>query len=111
QGWFSFVEDDRNNLGSALADVAGNCPAANAPAYSPGLTAGDNCMQLLIEDGGPNDTDFTVNGSVEDPGAIVVENMPPVVVTDLSVIVNEATEVVLDASNNSDAEGSALSFD
>ncbi|NQZ13029.1 MAG: hypothetical protein HRT35_38275 [Algicola sp.] len=68
-------------------------------------------MQLLIEDGGPNDTDFTVNGSVEDPGAIVVENMPPVVVTQQSVTVNEATEVVLDASNSSDAEGSALSFD
>ncbi|MCJ8271031.1 MAG: hypothetical protein MJK04_16725, partial [Psychrosphaera sp.] len=111
QGWFSFVEDDRNNLGSALADVAGNCPAANDPVYSPGLTAGDNCMQLLIEDGGPNDTDFTVNGSVEDPGAIVVENLPPVVVTDLSVIVNEATAVTLDASNSTDAEGSALSFD
>ena len=111
QGWFSFVEDDRNSLSSAFTDASGNCPAANDPVYSPSLTAGDNCMQLRIEDGGPNDTDFTVNGSVEDPGAIVVENLPPVVVTNLSVTVNEATAVTLDASNSSDAEGSALSFD
>jgi hypothetical protein len=30
---------------------------------------GDNCIQLVIEDGGPNDADFEVNGSIEDPGA------------------------------------------
>ncbi|NQZ10170.1 MAG: GlyGly-CTERM sorting domain-containing protein [Algicola sp.] len=110
QGWFSFVEDNKNTLSSALTDASGNCPAVNDAAYTPGLTEGDNCMQLLIEDGGPNDTDLTVNGSVEDPGAIVVENLPPVVVTDLFVTVNEATAVTLDASNSSDAEGSALGF-
>jgi len=72
-GWFTFIEDAYNSIQSGLTDGNGNCPAANDPSYTQGLTAGDNCFQLIIEDGGPNDSDFLLNGKVEDPGAIVIE--------------------------------------
>jgi len=103
-GWYTFVEDEKNKIGSALTDASGNCPAANDVIYTEGLTEGDNCIQLQIEDGGPNDIDFLVNGSVEDPGLIVVEktNSLPVIVTDLAVTVDEETEVTLDALDSYD---------
>jgi uncharacterized delta-60 repeat protein len=111
-GWFNFVEDDNNNVSSALADTSGNCPAASDASYSTGLTQGDNCIQLIIEDGGPNDADFTVNGSIEDPGAVVIENENQAPVIDLpsSYEVDEETELTLDASNTADAEGDSLSY-
>ncbi|MCP5089390.1 MAG: DUF5011 domain-containing protein, partial [Gammaproteobacteria bacterium] len=55
-GWTSFVEDSNNGLLSALGEE-GVCPAPGDPAYVPGLNQGHYCVQLLIEDGGPNDGD------------------------------------------------------
>lgn len=71
-GWYNFVEDANNSIRSAKTDSNGNCPAPNDASYVQGLTVGDNCIQLIIEDGGANDADFSVNGSVEDPGAVMV---------------------------------------
>lgn len=73
-GWFTFVEDEKNSVSSALSDSHGNCPPAGDDSYTLGLSEGDNCFQLIIEDGGANDADFMVNASVEDPGAIVIES-------------------------------------
>ncbi|MCE9684918.1 putative Ig domain-containing protein [Shewanella sp. AS16] len=112
QGWFSFVEDSSNSVSSASADAGGQCPAPNAAAYVAGLTAGDNCVQLLIQDGGPNDADFIANGAIADPGAIVVEkpNQAPVISMSLAYNVDEGMAVSLDAAATTDAEGDALSF-
>jgi hypothetical protein len=68
-GWNDFVEDDHNTIASAQGS-AGSCPAANDPAYTAGLTAGNHCVQLTIQDGGPNDADGVANYVVKDPGGV-----------------------------------------
>ncbi|MBL4940696.1 MAG: hypothetical protein JKY81_03425, partial [Colwellia sp.] len=111
-GWYSFVEDENNHIRSAIANASGNCPVPNDEVYSQGLTAGDNCVELVIEDGGANDADLTLNGSVEDPGAFVIElqNQAPVVELMPSYEVDEETQITLDASNSSDIEGDTLTY-
>ncbi len=69
--WREFVEDDNNALYSAAEIGSGVCPSPGDASYVSGLNAGDHCVQLKIEDGGANDTDGLVNGSVADPGVIV----------------------------------------
>lgn len=68
-GWSEFVEDANNRIESA-AGGAGLCPAAGDGSYRPGLTPGHFCIQLSIEDGGPNDGDAAAgpNGMIKDPG-------------------------------------------
>jgi len=86
-GWQDFVEDALNSISSAPAvgDVLGVCPPIDHEAYSPGLTEGHLCIELTIEDGGPNDADRLtatgavsadagINGNIVDPGAITYEN-------------------------------------
>ncbi len=110
-GWFNFVEDVHNHVSSAQADSNGNCPAANDASFAAGLTQGDNCIQLVIEDGGPNDADFMVNGSIEDPGAIAVEtiNLAPVITLPTTYQIDEEQELVVEASVT-DAEGDVLTY-
>ena len=54
-GWAAFVEDDNNALYSASGET-GACPEPGSSLYSPGLNFLDNCLQLLVEDGGHNDS-------------------------------------------------------
>ena len=68
--WRPFVEDANNALYSAPG-TAGICPGTGDASYTAGLMEGDFCIQLKIQDGGPNDTDKMANGEVADPGAIV----------------------------------------
>ncbi|MCF6324839.1 MAG: FG-GAP-like repeat-containing protein [Gammaproteobacteria bacterium] len=75
-GWNNFVEDANNSLSSAPG-IPGLCPMPRDAAYTPGLTVGDFCVQLIIEDGGPNDTDGIANHVIEDPGQIGVVESPP----------------------------------
>lgn len=78
--WVSFVSDADNALHSAPGNP-GYCPPPGTPDWTSGLTAGHLCVQLTIEDGGPNDDDGLVNSAVVDPGAVseakVVEPPPP----------------------------------
>src|SRR5690606_30696214 len=46
------------------------CPPPGDASYQPGLTPGHFCVQLSIEDGGPNDADAAANGVVRDPGGV-----------------------------------------
>lgn len=86
-GWTDFVEDSLNSLSSApaLANLTGICPPAGHDVYSQGLTEGHLCIELTIEDGGPNDadtmnedgtpsSDVGVNGNIVDPGAVTYQN-------------------------------------
>lgn len=70
-GWFTFVEDAANSVSSAPG-ADGACPAPDDDAYLPGLGEGDDCVQLHIEDGGPNDADGAADGTVTDPGGIAL---------------------------------------
>jgi len=70
--WVNFVEDGSNQLASA-AGSDGVCPPPASDDWSPGLTEGHLCLQLTLEDGGPNDRDGVANGTVIDPGALAVQ--------------------------------------
>ena len=63
------IENERNRLFSAPGEN-GICPPPGSPAYENGLIEGHACVQLQLEDGGPNDDDGSTNGIVKDPGAI-----------------------------------------
>ncbi|GAA3946008.1 hypothetical protein GCM10022278_01460 [Allohahella marinimesophila] len=67
--WQNFVEDSENMLSSSSGEP-GYCPPAESDDYTPGLTTGHWCVQLTIQDGGPNDADGDENGFVVDPGGV-----------------------------------------
>jgi MYXO-CTERM domain-containing protein len=71
-GWANFVENGANGLSSTMS-VEGVCPELGSDAYTLGLTAGHNCLALLVEDGGPNDADGVANGTLVDPGGIAIK--------------------------------------
>lgn len=50
-------------MASALA-LQGECPDADIPNYDQGLHTGDTCIRLIMQDGGPNDSDVASNGTV-----------------------------------------------
>lgn len=70
QGWVAFVEDANNSIATAPAQN-GVC-SDSALEYLSGLNAGDDCLLLTLEDGGPFDADGSANGSISDPAAIAI---------------------------------------
>jgi len=77
--WQDFVSNANNNIQSAPG-LAGYCPPPGSSEWKPGLVAGYLCVQLTIEDGGPNDDDGKVNSAIADPGAVSeAKAIPPVV--------------------------------
>lgn len=79
-GWQSFVTDANNSVASA-AGAEGYCPPPGDSAYTPGLIAGHWCVQLTIEDGGPNDADGIADANIKDPGGVGIDYTQQVVVT------------------------------
>ena len=69
--WVTFVDDDRNDIHSSQG-LEGYCPPPGDASWQPGMTAGHFCLQLTLEDGGPNDADSEVNSAISDPGAVGV---------------------------------------
>ncbi|VUD61829.1 Adhesin BmaC autotransporter [Thalassocella blandensis] len=67
--WTDFVEDASNQIHSTRG-AEGFCPPPGDASWEPGLIAGNYCVQLTIQDGGPNDADGEENGTVEDPGVV-----------------------------------------
>ena len=74
-GWQNFVEDDRNYVKSAPGEL-GVCSAPGADDYEDGIHEGNFCLQLTIEDGGPNDADEQINGIIKDPGGLATVEIP-----------------------------------
>jgi len=112
KGWYDFVEDNDNSILSALADNDGNCPSPLSDEYEQGLIVGNNCIELLIKDGGENDADGLANGMIEDPGVLAVEvqNQAPVINLSNSMQVNEESAVIVDATGTTDAENDMLTY-
>jgi hypothetical protein len=110
--WHNFTSDDNNKVYSSLG-LVGYCPAPGSELWTEGLTAGDWCVQLLIEDGGPNDDDGLANGTIMDPGGVASlltsNNLPEGVDDVASVLIN--TSITIDAlSNDTDADGHDLTL-
>jgi hypothetical protein len=70
-GWQDFSLDASNAISSAIA-VDGACPAPGSDLYKDGLVLGANCLQLLIQDGGSNDADGLVDGTVTNVSGVAV---------------------------------------
>jgi hypothetical protein len=111
-GWFTFVENSNNAILSASFDRDGNCPEPNDMAYSSGLNVGDTCILLVIQDGGPNDSDLLVNGMIKDPGVLALQgqNTSPNISVPQQVSVLEGDLVRVDASLTTDVEGDRLVY-
>ncbi|WMN90024.1 Ig-like domain-containing protein [Vibrio parahaemolyticus] len=110
--WKAFTEDTNNSVSSSEG-AKGYCPPPGDSSWTSGLTEGDWCVQLTIEDGGPNDDDGVANGSIADPSGVattMVSNSAPVAVDDsVYVAINGSIDVdVLD--NDTDADGDSLSI-
>jgi hypothetical protein len=77
--WKDFVSNDNNRLHSAPGNP-GFCPPPGDAQWEAGLIAGYLCVQLTLEDGGPNDADGLVNKAIADPGVVSVrvQTEPPV---------------------------------
>jgi len=71
-GWNGFIINDTNSIASAAANSTDpiDCPAPGLSTYSNSLTKGHRCVQLTIEDGGSNDADGTVNGTITVLGGV-----------------------------------------
>lgn len=68
-GWFTFITDEFNFVESAMS-VDGVCPPLGDLEYESGLLDGYDCVQITVEDGGPNDADGVVNGKVSVLGGV-----------------------------------------
>ncbi|WP_049762913.1 Ig-like domain-containing protein [Shewanella denitrificans] len=108
--WQDFVLNTNNSVMSSAGN-SGYCPPPGAAQWQPGLTEGHWCVQLSIEDGGPNDDDGIANGTIVDPGGVAVmlnNNSLPVAVADAVIVpVNQSTEVDV-LANDTDADGDTL---
>ena len=69
-GWNNFKNNANNAIASAPRNSNDTCPAVASSDYTSGLTTGDQCIRLSIEDGGPNDADLEANGVIVDPGVL-----------------------------------------
>ena len=67
--WSDFIINGTDSIASAAGDE-GYCPPPGDSAYVDGLTPGHWCVQVIIQDGGPNDADGEVNSRVVDPSGV-----------------------------------------
>lgn len=75
-GWADFVTDENNAVNSANSSN-GICPDVSSDNYQAGLSAGADCLQLVVQDGGANDADLSLNGVVVDPSGLAEVYTPP----------------------------------
>ena len=80
-GWYDFVIDDNNGIATAPGED-GACPSVGSELFVAGLTEGDTCLQLTVQDGGPNDADGSINGEYDDPSGIA--EAAPVQIVDVN---------------------------
>lgn len=111
-GWHLFTEDEENTLWSTAGEP-GYCPPSRSELWQPGLTEGHWCVQVVIQDGGPNDDDGEINGTVIDPGYVGVMksmNTPPEADSlTVEIDLNQSIDIDI-ASLIFDADGDLLSL-
>ncbi|MDH3768910.1 MAG: Ig-like domain-containing protein, partial [Gammaproteobacteria bacterium] len=69
--WSGFVENGSDSIRSA-ASTGAECPPPGDAAYQPGLIPFNDCVELVLTDGGANDADGEANGVIRDPGGVAV---------------------------------------
>ncbi|WP_462179029.1 tandem-95 repeat protein [Pseudoalteromonas gelatinilytica] len=111
-GWTEFVVDSRNSIASAPG-AEGFCPPPQDAQYTQGLSEGHWCVQLTIEDGGPNDADGQVNRAIEDPSGIAtldINNSQPVAMDDVMTVKRNISAYLDVLANDTDADGDLLTL-
>jgi hypothetical protein len=109
-GWVDFVSNARNSV-SSTAGERGFCPPPGDAVWTEGLTEGHWCVQVTVEDGGPNDADGIANSAIVDPGGVAVQlngnNLPVAVADQASVRMDTSVDVNV-LANDTDADGDTL---
>jgi plastocyanin len=112
-GWVDFVVDVNNQFASSQGSF-GFCPPPGDASWTIGLNEGHWCVQLTIEDGGPNDDDGLANGSIDDPGGVAVlisTNHFPVAEAETTSTAQN-TPITIDVLlNDSDEDNDTLTID
>lgn len=67
--WSNFIESNTEKVSSAQGSE-GYCPPVGDSRYTAGLNSGHWCVQLSIQDGGPNDADGEENNRVVNLGGV-----------------------------------------
>lgn len=98
-GWTSFVVDANNRLYSAPGSE-GICPSVDDESYTLGLGRGHWCVMMLIEDGGPNDTDGVANRTIVDPGGLGLSTVTATVAIPAIASITEGESIQLTATIN-----------
>lgn len=111
-GWMEYVKNANNAVFSSPGH-RGYCPPPQDASWKLGLNEGDWCVQLMINDGGPNDNDGLANGTIVDPSGVSVyrngNNMPTAQNTTQSVLWNSL--LIIDVTNMiSDEDGDSLTI-
>ncbi|VEF24166.1 Putative Ig domain [Shewanella baltica] len=109
-GWKDFVIDARNSVASSEGE-RGFCPPPGDSRWTSGLTEGHWCVQLTLEDGGPNDDDGVANRTIVDPSGVSVilnGNHLPVANPDAASLPwNQSLDVDV-LANDTDSDGDTL---
>lgn len=111
-GWKDFVSNEKNSVSSTQGE-RGFCPPPGDAAWTPGLTEGHWCVQVRVEDGGPNDADGIANSAIVDPGGVAVaisSNRLPVAVADQASTRENTAVIVNVLANDTDADGDSLTI-
>ncbi|MHC6648279.1 tandem-95 repeat protein [Alteromonas sp. HB246098] len=109
-GWVTFTENANNRLWSVEGEP-GYCPPPGGDYWTEGLTEGHWCVQLEILDGGVDDDDGLVNGTIVDPGGVGVlfnGNSQPVATDDAVTIIVDESVTIEALSNDADPDGDDL---
>ncbi|WP_310281301.1 Ig-like domain-containing protein [Rheinheimera soli] len=109
-GWVDFVSNERNSVASTQGE-RGFCPPPGGNEWTEGLTEGHWCVQVTVEDGGPNDADGIANNAIVDPGGVAVElngNNLPVAMPDQATTGMDMTVIVNVLANDTDPDGDTL---
>ena len=108
--WQNFVLTSQDKVFSTAGDY-GYCPPPGAEVWELGLIAGYWCVQVQISDGGPNDVDQLVNGTIVDPSGVAVVydgNHQPIAVDDIAQTRVNTAIIINVLANDTDRDNDAL---
>ena len=83
---FDVSQNDYQSSAAATGTGYAQCPPPGDAAYTKGLTVGHTCVQLTLQDGGPNDLDGTANGQIVDPGGVGQLDLKQASVRDIGAV-------------------------
>jgi hypothetical protein len=111
-GWVEFVVDSKNYYLSTAGE-SGFCPSPNDSRWTTGLTVDHWCVQVTIEDGGPNDDDGVANNQIVDPGGVAIwtsSNALPTVLSEQLTTAQNKLVVIEVLANDTDSDGDTLTM-